>query len=175
MSTPGHNDDRARAAEVLPTAECWRLIESADLGRLAVTHGDGAPDVFPLNYLAHQGRIYLRSGPGRKLRSLLANPAVALEVDGEEGDVHWSVVVRGTAAQVEADSEVLGSGAHRLVTDDPARKPHVIRIMPETVTGRRFAKRPTGSAAPGPVRGAPPTDAPGKPNPIPHFPPPAER
>lgn len=173
MSSARHDD---RATEVLPTAECWRLIESTDIGRLAVTHGDGAPDVFPLNYVAHQGRIYVRSAAGRKLRSLRTNPAVALEVDGEEGGYRWSVVVRGPAEQTEASSEILASGVHRLVSEAPEPKPHVVRITPETVTGRRFPVRPAdpGETA-APHHGAPPNDAPGKPNPIPHFPPPWQR
>ncbi|GAA1737222.1 pyridoxamine 5'-phosphate oxidase family protein [Microbacterium paludicola] len=164
-----------REVEELPTGECWRLLEIADIGRLAVTRGDGGPDVYPVNFIAHQGRIYLRSGAGPKLRSMIANPAVAIEVDGEEDGFHWSVVVRGVAARTEVDSEILASGAARLVSHEPARKPHVLRITPDSVTGRRFAKRSTPGEPTPPRRGAPPADAPGKPKPIPHFPPPWQR
>ncbi|WP_345750340.1 pyridoxamine 5'-phosphate oxidase family protein [Microbacterium rhizophilus] len=171
MATTGTADDH-REIEELTTAECWRLVESRDVARLAVTHGDGAPDIFPLNYVAHRGNLYIRSGAGRKLRSMAARPAVALEVDGEDDDFYWSVVVRGAASQIEADSEILASGAAHLISHDPSHKPHVVRIVPAGITGRRFAKRAPGEvAAEAPHHGAPRADAPGRPTPIPHFPP----
>ncbi len=169
MSGPISDD---REVEELSASECWRLIESADIGRLAVTHSDGGPDVFPLNYVAHQGKLYVRSGAGRKLRSLRAHPVVALEVDGEEAGFYWSVVVRGRASLTEVDSEILASGARHLVSDDPEHKPHVVRIQPDTVTGRRFARRAPGDAGrPAPTNAPRRADAPGRPKPIPHFPP----
>lgn len=168
------SDDRE--VEELSASECWRLIESGGIGRLAVTHVDGGPDIFPLNYVAHQGKLYVRSGAGRKLRSVRDHPAVALEVDGEEEGFYWSVVVRGSAALTEVDSEILASGARHLISDDPEHKPHVVRIQPATVTGRRFARRsPADAGRPVPRSIPHRADAPGRPKPIPHFPPAWER
>jgi len=134
---PGEN-----AVEELRTAECWSLLESVTLGRLAVTALDGAPDVFPLNYTVHNGSLYARSAHGAKVFDIATRPVAALEIDGEDDASHWSVVVRGTAARVAHDAEIRDSGVLRLGSANPASKPHVIRLTPTTVTGRRFRKGP---------------------------------
>lgn len=128
------------AIEELGTAECWGLLESVTLGRLAVTGLDGAPDVFPLNYTVHNGSLYARSAHGAKVLDIATRAAAALEIDGEDDTSHWSVVVRGAAARVEHDAEIRDSGVLRLGSANPANKPHVIRLTPSTVTGRRFRK-----------------------------------
>ena len=73
---------------------------------------------------------------------------------------------RDAAPQTEPD----GGGVD--VSDAPEHKPHVLRVEPGTVTGRRFEKRavdaPGVPVPPGAVRRG---DAPGRPTPIPHFPP----
>lgn len=162
----------AYGIETLSVSECWRLIDTEDFARLAVIRGDGTPDVFPLNYLAHRGNIYVRTAPGSKLRSIVAHPEVALELDGEHEDVLWSVVVHGTASRVVADAAILAAGADRLVSDQPEEKPYVVRITPIDITGRRF-RRP----APAPDDGQSAAASPGysatrKPKPIAAYPPP---
>lgn len=124
----------------LGTAECWSLLESVSIGRLAVTGLDGAPDVFPLNFTVHNGALYARSAHGAKVLDIATRPAAALEIDGEDDESHWSVVVRGAAARVDHDAEIRESGVLRLGSVNPASKPHVIRLTPATVTGRRFKK-----------------------------------
>jgi len=171
-----------RAIEELGTAECWRLLESVTLGRLAVTGLDGAPDVFPLNYTVHNGSLYARSAHGAKVLDIATRPAAALEIDGEDDTWHWSVVVRGAAVRVEHDAEIRDSGVLRLGSANPASKPHVIRLTPSTVTGRRFRKAahnaPPSAAgtdrrdvpeAPTPDEKPSPPRRGERPTPIPHF------
>jgi hypothetical protein len=162
----------------LPTAECWRLLEHASLARLAVTDARGAPDVFPVNFVAFEGSLYVRTARGTKLDRVTAHPAVALEIDGEDAHSRWSVVVHGTAQQVRDDAEFHSSGAASLVPAEPGHKPFAIRITPHNVTGRRFPKPEPKRSAPvktaasipvvstesGPVRAV-------RPEPIPHRPP----
>ena len=59
---------RPLSAEVegLRLQECWAALASQTVGRLAVLGKDGAPDIFPINYLVHNERIYLCSGPRAK-------------------------------------------------------------------------------------------------------------
>ncbi|HEX5858710.1 MAG TPA: pyridoxamine 5'-phosphate oxidase family protein [Microbacterium sp.] len=176
-----------KAVELLGTSECWRLLESVSLGRLAVTALDGAPDVFPLNYTVHNGSLYARSAHGAKVFDIATRPVAALEIDGEDEASYWSVVVRGTAARVAHDAEIRDSGVLRLGSANPASKPHVIRLTPTAVTGRRFRKGPHNDEQPPPAGGAgspqgsggaaPPATAPTessrsraeRPQPIPHF------
>ena len=176
--------------EELPTAECWRLLETTTFGRLAVDGLDGRPDLFPVNFLVRNGNVFIRSAPGAKLASILTHPAVAFEIDGETEAFRWSVVMRGAAQRLTNDSEIEASGIRGLVSSHPSTKYNYVRITPDTVTGRRFptgsqpVPRPSGDAAavsasdqaePAPETG--PTSVHrrgGKPESIPHYAPPKD-
>lgn len=175
--------------EHLTTTECWRLLESSTLGRLAVEGTEGIPDVFPVNFTVHSGSLYLRSAPGSKLVDIAAHPGVAFEIDGQDPLSHWSVVIKGAAHRLDSDAEIHDSGVGDLATASPTVKNDFVRITPTSVTGRRFRKDavPSAQSAPAdkstgahePVR--PPEDdqqwpgparaEPTRPVPIPHFPP----
>jgi nitroimidazol reductase NimA-like FMN-containing flavoprotein (pyridoxamine 5'-phosphate oxidase superfamily) len=132
------NTSTNSAIEHLGTAECWRLIEAGSFGRLAVEGMDGIPDVFPLNYTAHDGSIYIRTAPGSKLMDIAAHPFAAFEIDGEDDGAYWSVVLRGTARRLAIDKEIRESGVHALVSSSPTGKYHFICVTPSSITGRRF-------------------------------------
>lgn len=169
---PRAGDAPAVRVEELDTAQCWRLLETVALGRLAVEGHDGRPDVFPVNYLVHNGNLFIRSAPGAKLRSIAKHPAVAFEIDGETPRYHWSVVMRATARRMDTDADIEASGVLGLVSSSPTPKDNFIRLIPDTVTGRRFPKRPRprSHGAPAPESGSDePHRAQQKPDPIPHF------
>lgn len=127
------------AVQELADEECWRLLVHGSLGRLAVQSTDGAPDIFPVNYLASQDRrLYLRSAPGSKLMAIAAHPEVAFEIDGYTDVVAWSVVVRGTAERLDADDEIEASGVLELESWNPTAKYDFVRITPRSTTGRSF-------------------------------------
>lgn len=50
----------------LSEAECWTLLSSYDLGRIAFVI-DGWPQVFPVNYVAEGGVVVFRTATGAKL------------------------------------------------------------------------------------------------------------
>lgn len=128
--------------EHLTTTECWRLIGAETLGRLAITARDGAPDVLPLNFTVHDRLIYFRSAPGSKLAALAARPLAALEVDGDEAGLRWSVVVRGEARRLNSDQEIRDSGVKRIVSSSPTAKYNYFCLEPSSIFGRRFADKP---------------------------------
>lgn len=125
----------------LTTAECWHLLETQRLGRLALVGADGEPLIYPVNFASRDGVLYIRSANDSKLRSLRTRPTVAFEVDGQDGDLWWSVVVRGHAARVVVDAEIRSSRETHLRSMSPTPKPYVIGIHPQSVTGRRFRER----------------------------------
>jgi len=129
----------SKASTHLTTAECWTLLENAQVGRLAVIGEDGAPDIFPVNFVSHEGAVYIRSAPDAKVVRLVARPAAAFEVDGHDALGWWSVVLRGTATRIKDPVEIEQSGVSRLVTASPRYKQHVLKLTPTTVAGRRFA------------------------------------
>lgn len=132
----------------LTTAECWRLLGTETLGRLAITARDGAPDVIPLNYTVHDRLIYFRSAPGSKLAALAARPRAALKVDGGEGGLRWSVVVRGVARRLNSDQEIRDSGVKRIVSSSPTAKYNYFCVEPSSISGRRFPDRSGETPAP---------------------------
>ncbi|MBD7956687.1 pyridoxamine 5'-phosphate oxidase family protein [Microbacterium sp. Sa4CUA7] len=168
--------------EKLSIAECWRLLEAQKLGRMAVDGVDGAPDVFPVNFLVLDGSVFIRSGPGSKLDDIAAHPAAAFEVDGESVTFRWSVVVRGTAQRWETGTALEDLGHRVLVSFHPTPKQSIIQLVPATITGRRFRRRPSDAdpdfrqpryteRAPVSSGEARPASAGAKPIAIPHFPP----
>ncbi|MGN6220841.1 MAG: pyridoxamine 5'-phosphate oxidase family protein [Microbacterium sp.] len=124
----------------LDTAECWRLLEGERFGRLALVGDGGLPDIFPVNFIAHEGAVYMRTAPDVKVARITAHPLAAFEVDGTDEVTQWSVVLRGAASRVLDEVEIARSGVTRLVTWSPRQKPYVIKVNASTVTGRRFAR-----------------------------------
>ncbi|WP_405372847.1 MULTISPECIES: pyridoxamine 5'-phosphate oxidase family protein [unclassified Microbacterium] len=125
----------------MATTECWSLIEAGSVGRLAVIGVDGMPDIFPVNYTVHDGSVYIRSAPGSKLLATTVHPVGAFEIDGEDRESYWSVVIRGVAEIVETDSEIHAAGVRALVSLSPTAKYNYLRVTPRSIAGRRFAKR----------------------------------
>ena len=103
---------------------------------------DGRPDVFPLNFLVHNGDLFIRSAPGAKLRSIAEHPAVAFEVDGSDDRFHWSVVIRADARRMDTDVDIEASGVLDLVSWSPTEKYDFVRLTPIGITGRRFPRHP---------------------------------
>ncbi|SFN55035.1 pyridoxamine 5'-phosphate oxidase family protein [Mycetocola miduiensis] len=135
--------------ESLDLSQCWRLLASNDLARLAVVDNLGA-DIFPINYLVKDEQVFFRSAPGSKIVSLTENPAVALEIDGTEERKRWSVVVRGEAHRLNYDADIEESGVQRLHTMPNSQKWNYFRISPRSVTGIRFrSARRSARSSPG--------------------------
>ena len=127
-----------RGSEVLPLAECVRLLASAAqrglTGRLAVST-DQAPIVQPVNFAYHDHRVVIRLGPGH-LAEVIPGALVAFEVDHVDRAARdaWSVLVRGLTTPW-GDSEPHADTPRPLVPT-PGDEFFVIRL--DVVTGRRF-------------------------------------
>jgi uncharacterized protein len=125
------------ASDELTPAECWTMLRSTGLGRLA-TAVDGVAGIFPVNYLVHDNAILFRSAPGSKLVSITNDPTVAFEVDGFDARWHWSVVIHGIAKRLGDDGDIIESGVQELVSWSPTKKYNYVRITPTDITGRRI-------------------------------------
>lgn len=144
------------AATHLSTAECWNLLERETLGRLALIGDNDVPDVFPVNYVAHEGAIYVRTAHDSKLLRIAEHPVAAFEVDGADGDELWSVVVRGSIARLTDEAEIERVGVGKLASWSPRHKPFVVKLTGHVVTGRRFTKVEDRRGARSMSRAAPP-------------------
>jgi nitroimidazol reductase NimA-like FMN-containing flavoprotein (pyridoxamine 5'-phosphate oxidase superfamily) len=118
---------------------CWRLLDAQSVGRLAVTVGRH-PDIFPVNYATHDGRIVINTEAGTKLAAAVLTGSVAFEVDEIDADTRagWSVVVAGSAREPATLDEEVAMEALDLTPWAKVPKSRFIIITPERVTGRRL-------------------------------------
>ena len=114
--------------------ECFTLLRSQPIGRLAIAVPDRPPLVIPVNFVLDGEAIVFRSNPGTKLEWLDRGP-VSFQVDGVDW-MHrsgWSVLASGRAYRAthfEVD--------HLLVDSWSGDKRHWVRIAVSEVTGRRL-------------------------------------
>ncbi len=127
--------------KVLNEEECWSILLGATLGRLALSIAN-EPEIYPINFVAHDGKILLRTNPGEKLFALTINDKVAFETDGTDEQSVWSVVVKGKARQLESGAEI--EAAERIPRQQltSPRKRVFVEIVPTSITGRRIHRGP---------------------------------
>jgi len=123
----------------LDDTEAWSRLRSQSFGRLAVSV-DGHPDIFPLNFLATDNGILLRTEPGTKVEDIESNANVAFEVDHTDEHAAWSVVVRGTAERIRDEESLRLLTAAPLWAWAPGEKSVFLHIVPTDVSGRLFAR-----------------------------------
>lgn len=121
----------------LSNEEAWDFLASEQFGRLAFAVA-GEPDIVPINYVVADERVYFRTAEGSKLLGLTINTRIALEADRVADDVAMSVIVHGTARELQTIDELEWAESLPLRTWVPTRKVHFVEVIPEEITGRRF-------------------------------------
>jgi uncharacterized protein len=140
---PGGDDmaniDERTGLESLSEEACWERLRAAQVARLAVVVGT-QPDIFPVNYLVEDQTLLVRTSPGTKLAAAVLNGRVAVEIDEVDplDRSGWSVVVHGSAAEIERLPELLAAEDTGLEPFARAVKNRWLRITPDVVTGRRL-------------------------------------
>jgi uncharacterized protein len=126
--------------DVLPYAECLRLLAEAPLGRISfMTDGDVV--IIPVNHGLDGASVVFRTATGSKLRVASDAGVVAFEIDGYDPNTGsgFSVLVTGRAELVLDDAEI--AHLNRLdVRPGPvgAERPFWTRIRADGITGRQF-------------------------------------
>ncbi len=142
-------DDADEPLERLSESECWALLRTVDVGRLAAPTPTGGADIFPINHLVDQGSIVFRTALGTKLSTALDATEVAFEADNaadraeSQHDDPWSVVVHGTAGLITLDTELFDSFELTVRPWHVSRKPYFVRLIPTRISGRRFHVDPS--------------------------------
>ncbi|AYJ34097.1 pyridoxamine 5'-phosphate oxidase family protein [Corynebacterium xerosis] len=123
----------------LSDEESLELLATKTFGRLVVRRNDDM-DLFPLNYLVHEGEIYFRTAEGSKLFSLTLNNDVLFEADNVDGDSQeaWSVVVKGTARTLTSNAEIEAADQLPLKPWLPTLKYNYVVVSPNEISGRKF-------------------------------------
>ncbi len=124
---------------VLDEVSCWDLLAGASVGRLAVSIAN-QPDVFPVNHVVDAHSVVFRTAEGTKLAASVLGTSVAFEVDGydPEGGQAWSVVLKGTAREIDEVEDLLKAEDLPLFPWHASPKHRWVRIRPTELTGRRF-------------------------------------
>jgi hypothetical protein len=123
--------------EVLLEHECWALLRTQEVGRLAISIAN-KPDIFPINYVVDHGTIVFRTAEGTKLAAAVLGTAVAFEIDHESDGVAWSVVVKGRAVEIADHDGYFDAEDLPLYPWHAAPKHRFVRIESDMTTGRRF-------------------------------------
>lgn len=123
----------------LSPLECWDRIAAAPYGRIATTAA-GEIDVFPVNHAVHDGSIVFRTAPGTKLLELTIHRNVVFQVDGFDDRAAFSVVVKGTADELQSSREVEDVERTGVTPWAPEEKDRWVQITPWLVTGREFTR-----------------------------------
>lgn len=138
--------DAKTGIEVLDREACLELLAEDVVGRLAFVTG-AAPAMVVVNYVLDGDVIVLRSGPGSKLEAGLRSP-VCFEIDDLDRATRtgWSVVVSGRLELVEEHQAATWARVRDLPLDPWAdgEKPHLLRLVPSSITGRRVTQRSQG-------------------------------
>jgi uncharacterized protein len=123
----------------VPEHTCWMLLRSVEVARLAVSV-DARPDIFPVNFVVDHGTLVFRTGEGSKYAAMMANPVVAVEVDGYDASAQeaWSVVIHGRVEEIKQLHERIESMDLPLFPWHASAKSRFVRIVPELISGRRF-------------------------------------
>lgn len=121
----------------LDDEQSWRLLDNTRHGRLVVSVA-GEADIFPVNYVTSDRKLYLRTAPGNKLAQLTINSTVLFEADGVLPDEAWSVVLRGTARVLDNSAELAAVEELGLKSWVPTLKDFYVEIVPASVSGRHF-------------------------------------
>jgi hypothetical protein len=96
--------------------------------------------IFPVNYVFDRDLIVFRTDPGSKLDAATERESVAFEVDAidEATRSGWSVVVRGSLAEITDPADLARLHALPLYPWAPGEKARYVRVRPLSVTGRRI-------------------------------------
>ena len=121
----------------MPAFDCWQLLETAEIARIAWTGPHGVA-IVPVNYAISDGALWFRTTPYSALAREAGTQLIAVEVDSLDPVTRagWSVVLRGTVELV--DGEDVPDQLIDLRIWPHGNRSLFIRVAPVEVTGRRL-------------------------------------
>ena len=129
----------------LTDEEALARLATTSLGRVVVRTTDDI-DLFPLNYVVSDGKIYFRTAEGTKLFTLTQIDArVLFEADHVDTDADgkpahaWSVIVKGEARVLTSPDDIHAADDLPLTPWLPTLKYNYVEVTPAEISGRDFA------------------------------------
>ena len=121
---------------IMSDEECWEFLRTQEFGRLAFHLADQV-HITPINYAVDGETLLFRTAEGSKLLAVVMNPDIAFEADQYDEDSAASVIIRGTARQLDEHEEHRAENVP-LRPWVPTLKYNVVEITPTELSGRRF-------------------------------------
>lgn len=146
---PGHGraDFGSPVLEALGSAECFTLIRAGGIGRVVFNDAD-RPAALPVNFAVLDQEVVFRTGEGAVVATVRSGGPLSFEVDNfdevlAEG---WSVLISGRSVVVRDPVELHELEQLHLEPWAGGDRHLMVRITPETVSGRRI-RHPHGDPA----------------------------
>jgi nitroimidazol reductase NimA-like FMN-containing flavoprotein (pyridoxamine 5'-phosphate oxidase superfamily) len=143
----GPNERSAEAAlpvdrtgiEVLTYLQCEELLERGVVGRIGMMIA-GEPVILPVNYRYVSGSVVFRTARGEKSETAAMERPMAFEIDDWDAETEkgWSVLVKGTAHEVDGDDDAVAAASDLQPWAKTAERDIWVRIVPNEITGRRI-------------------------------------
>ncbi len=132
--------DPRTGLQILDEQTCWDLIATKTVGRIAVAVAN-RPDIFPMNYAMDGHDVVFQTLPGIKLAAAVLGKAVAFEVDdlSEETHTGWSVVIHGTATEIEGTEALLAATELGIKPWAEGPRFRYLKVTADNISGRRVA------------------------------------
>jgi nitroimidazol reductase NimA-like FMN-containing flavoprotein (pyridoxamine 5'-phosphate oxidase superfamily) len=130
--------DPASPAVALEPYQCWTRLQTSRTGRI-VTVESGRVEIRPVNFVADGHAIVFETSSEVIRTAAAEHRQVVFEVDEHDGWSVWSVIVRGTMSETDADDPTDGP---RLRSMLPTAKRTRLRVAPDEITGRLFDQAP---------------------------------
>jgi nitroimidazol reductase NimA-like FMN-containing flavoprotein (pyridoxamine 5'-phosphate oxidase superfamily) len=126
--------------EILTFEQCRELLEGGIVGRIGMVV-NGEPVILPVNYRYVRGSIVFRTALGEKSDAAMMDKPVAFEIDDWDpvNEAGWSVLVKGTAHEVDADDAAAADASTLQPWARAVERDIWVRIVPNEITGRRVA------------------------------------
>lgn len=141
MVADNHGDSLARTGSIrrLPEQECWELLGTTTVGRVAFVSAAGQ-QLIPLNFAVSDRIVYFHTAPDSVLSAMAAGMGdVAFGVDyhAQTSRDGWSVTVAGSTSTVDDPVVVDKLAAHpRVLPWAPGERSLLVQLVPRSITGR---------------------------------------
>lgn len=142
MSVNAEDGESAGQMDEIEAEECWQLLATAPVGRVAVVVGH-YPVVEPVNFAVDGDAVVFRTSSGSKL-DMIHGKHVTFEADEVDADHRsgWSVLVKGVAQSLNVRGNpdlAERSAAAGAAPWAPGDREFLVRIPAEEITGRRVS------------------------------------
>lgn len=124
--------------EALSRPECFALLATVPIGRLATTV-DALPFVAPVNFVLVDGAVVVRTKQGTRLADAVRDAVVSFQADAIDPRYHegWSVLLTGRSSEITEPDDLQVVRRLPLRAWAPGRD-RFVRITPALVSGRRL-------------------------------------